>query len=356
MASDAYAENRAAEVYGGMIPLTIIATVAVVLRMIARRVAGTTYWWDDLTVVVALVLYFCCAAAIKSSLILLYYRLFGVISWFRNVLFAAWIIVLLYWIINSFVAIFECRPVAYFWDITIPGGTCINEEAFFRWNGVANLLIDFMILLLPAPIVWQLKASIRQKALLTGLFSLGLLYVPHLLYSVRRVYRLVYCGQNFRACVASIVRVTYFDQINFLDLTYTTVLTLTWTTVEQSLGITCACLSTIRPLLNRILPSSISNPSNPPPIANPFEPAVIPLSRLSLKTAEKHKPLQGNINISTSSRLIEEEEELPLPMAAGAMSKHVPKVDKQYLPQAPWTTRNGSWKEQDIEHSYCSAR
>lgn len=55
MASDAYAENRAAEVYGGMIPLTIIATVAVVLRMIARRVAGTTYWWDDLTVVVALV-------------------------------------------------------------------------------------------------------------------------------------------------------------------------------------------------------------------------------------------------------------------------------------------------------------
>ena len=121
------------------------------------------------------ILYFSSAVAIKISLILLYYRIFGVVRWFRWLLAVAWTIVLLYYIIALFIAIFECTPVAFYWDKTIAGGTCINESGFYRWNGVANLLIDFMILCLTMPMVWRLELVTRQKISLSCIFLLGLL-------------------------------------------------------------------------------------------------------------------------------------------------------------------------------------
>ena len=124
-----------------------------------------------------LLFYFTSAVAIKTSLILLYYRIFGIHRWFRFELIAAWIIAMLYYIVDFFVGIFECEPVAYFWDKTIKGGTCINQSQFFRWSGVANLLIDFMILTLTIPLIWRLNLKVRQKASLSAIFLLGTLYV-----------------------------------------------------------------------------------------------------------------------------------------------------------------------------------
>ena len=113
--------------------------------------------------------------AIKTSLILLYYRIFGVVRWFRWLLAVAWSIVLLYYVIALFVAVFECTPVTFYWDKNIKGGTCIDQNSFYRWNGVANLLIDFMILCLTMPMVWRLKLGIRQKISLSSIFLLGVL-------------------------------------------------------------------------------------------------------------------------------------------------------------------------------------
>ena len=55
-----------------------------------------------------------------------------------------------------------------------------------------------------------------------------------------------------RACVASIVRVTSFDQVDLDDITWTFVDVATWTAIEQSVGIICACLPTMGPLFGRL--------------------------------------------------------------------------------------------------------
>ena len=60
------------------------------------------------------ILYFASAACIKSSLILLHYRIFSVINWFRWLLATAGVIVVLYFVICTFIAIFERKPVAFF--------------------------------------------------------------------------------------------------------------------------------------------------------------------------------------------------------------------------------------------------
>lgn len=123
------------------------------------------------------IIYVASAVAIKTSLILLYYRLFSLIRWFRWELALAWILVVLYFIVVVLVAILECKPVSYIWDKSIPGGTCINRYEFYRWNGVANLILDFMVLTLSMPVIWHLQLKSRQKVSLTVVFLLGLLYV-----------------------------------------------------------------------------------------------------------------------------------------------------------------------------------
>lgn len=121
------------------------------------------------------VMYFASAVSIKTSLILLYYRIFGVIRWFRWLLAAVWSIVLLYFVVCLLVAVFECKPVSFYWDQSIENGTCIDRNQFYRWNGVANLLIDFAIWSLTLPVIWHLKLNTRQRVSLSAIFLLGLL-------------------------------------------------------------------------------------------------------------------------------------------------------------------------------------
>ena len=123
------------------------------------------------------IFYFSASFCTKTSLILLYYRIFGVSRPFCLALVVAWAIVVSYYIANSFAAIFECSPVSYYWTRAgnPEGGTCVNTNQFYRWNGVANLLIDFMILALTLPMTWGLKLPLRQRIRLTGIFMLGTL-------------------------------------------------------------------------------------------------------------------------------------------------------------------------------------
>ena len=55
------------------------------------------------------------------------------------------------------------------------------------------------------------------------------------------------------ACVASIVRVVALDWIDSNDLTYTSVPEITWGSIEQSIGVVCACLPMTRPLFGHLL-------------------------------------------------------------------------------------------------------
>jgi len=195
------------------------------------------------------ILYFSTAVSFKTSLVLLYHRIFGVVRWYRYVLAAAEGIVACYFIVCMFVAVFECNPVSFYWDKEIPHGACINQTQFYRWNGVANLLIDLMILCLTFPMVWRLKIGTRQKITLLSIFLLGALYVE--LAVPAKDYREL--TETDSVFIASIIRVVMFKELKLEDETYTNVEPAIWTVVEQSLGITCACLPTLRPLFGRLL-------------------------------------------------------------------------------------------------------
>jgi hypothetical protein len=81
-------------------------------------------------------------------------------------------------------------------NLTIAASRCINKQAFYIGNGVMNIIskflrtsllqlakandtttADLMILALPIPIVWRLTLELRQKIILSVVFTLGSMYV-----------------------------------------------------------------------------------------------------------------------------------------------------------------------------------
>jgi hypothetical protein len=118
------------------------------------------------------ILYFINASFTRASILLLFHRIFGIVKGFRWALGMTGFLVIGYFIACVIAAIAGCSPVAKFWDTSLPGH-CINEVAFFRWNGVANLILDFLVLCLPLPMAWRVKSTTRQEWILTGIFLLG---------------------------------------------------------------------------------------------------------------------------------------------------------------------------------------
>jgi hypothetical protein len=267
-------ENISWRVLVGTIVSIVPATICVILRFVARNVASAGLWWDDYTIAVSLVvnwamaalrwaqiplydygrhaqyvspekrkgfgksfmavqlLYFINAVITKSSLLLLFYRIFGIVRGFRWVLLASALLIFAYFIVCSITSIVGCSPVSKAWNSGQPGH-CIDEVEFFRWNGVGNMILDFLVLCLPFPMAWRLNTTTRQKCILTCIFLLG----------------------GF-VCIVSILRIVSFESAVVSDPTYTSIGPATWSSVEQSVGIICACLPTLRPLFRRLYGAS----------------------------------------------------------------------------------------------------
>lgn len=61
------------------------------------------------------------------------------------------------------VIIFQCTPVQYFWDKTIPGGHCVNQDLGYAIDSTINAIQVMVAVLLPIPILWDLQMPLAKK-------------------------------------------------------------------------------------------------------------------------------------------------------------------------------------------------
>ena len=108
----------------------------------------------------------------KVSILLQYLRIFTT-KQFRVSCWALLGFVAVYSTWTFFASIFECMPVAYFWDKTIKGGHCMNEYAVWFTNAGVNIVTDFAIIILPMPVLRSLNLPLKQKRALMLVFTLG---------------------------------------------------------------------------------------------------------------------------------------------------------------------------------------
>ncbi|KAK7740882.1 hypothetical protein SLS62_010940 [Diatrype stigma] len=109
----------------------------------------------------------------KLSAICFYARIFPS----NNKLFRVnlWIVgsLVVGWIVSSlFSTAFQCTPVAKAWNATLPGH-CIQSFAWYSSTAAISTVIDVYILLLPVPMIWALKTSLRRRVYLLGAFFLA---------------------------------------------------------------------------------------------------------------------------------------------------------------------------------------
>ncbi|PYI00339.1 hypothetical protein BO78DRAFT_268904, partial [Aspergillus sclerotiicarbonarius CBS 121057] len=163
----------------------------------------------------------------KISILLLYLRLFPV-AWVIRI---AWttIGVILTWAIATILAgCLICRPFAFNWDPSIPGGTCGSQVSSFAVTGVINLATDLLVLAIPLPLLYRLQMSRFKKVTLISVFGLGVV-----------------------TCAISALRISVLSTMNFADITYTLPRANIFSGIEPCLAVTLTSVPMMRPLLGR---------------------------------------------------------------------------------------------------------
>ncbi|CAL5872881.1 uncharacterized protein PFLUO_LOCUS7150 [Penicillium psychrofluorescens] len=181
--------------------------------------------------------YSCTIPAIKMSVIMFYHRLFPVPRFTYLLYFCTFLA--LGWFVGVMVFnLIQCHPYSYFWEQygdTGAQGSCLDVEAYFMGNGIAEAITDFIILCAPFHEVWKLHMPTPQKLAVIGIFGLGAF-----------------------ACIAGALRCYAVALMTEnMDITWNFGRGFIWSSIEPSLGIISACLPTLRPLVRYIFPSGL---------------------------------------------------------------------------------------------------
>ncbi|KAI0134612.1 L-fucose permease [Xylariales sp. AK1849] len=151
--------------------------------------------------------------------------------------------------------IFQCRPVQAAFDRYPGQATCIPLLTEFICSAPVNIVTDLAILALPLPVLTGMRLPNRQKFILVLTFALGIFVT---VVDVVRIYYLQQAIGEVSPNVSSNSEATFGDQAEFA---WHASLSLMWSAVEVNVGITCACIPTLKPLIVRILPAMIIDPN-----------------------------------------------------------------------------------------------
>ncbi|KAI1821778.1 hypothetical protein F4861DRAFT_441475 [Xylaria intraflava] len=157
--------------------------------------------------------------------------------WHKITIGAVLVVCVLFNIGFFFLAVFQCRPVSYFWlHDTNPTavGSCLSNELItsltYAASGV-NAAGDWFLALMPILLVQNLELGKRQKISIAGILALGTI-----------------------ASAATIVRIFYVWQLTRGgDVLYQYTDFTIWSTVENGLGLTASSVATLRPLFKTFL-------------------------------------------------------------------------------------------------------
>ncbi|KAK3299798.1 uncharacterized protein B0H64DRAFT_313827 [Chaetomium fimeti] len=166
----------------------------------------------------------------KMAILLLYIHLFT-FKWARlggQILFGIVVISHTYMTLVTFTA---CIPLYSYWDFRVTEKYCHPQSVWWSSTGL-HMVTDFLIFLLPMPVVWTIRLPRRQKYILSAVFGFG-----------------------FIVCFISILRLLQlFRAQSDPDFTYVAAELSYLTAVEVNGAIVCACVVVLKPFLARFFP------------------------------------------------------------------------------------------------------
>jgi len=138
------------------------------LSILSRREVLTVHQLKTCTSV-----FYCLGIMFVKLSLLLFYLQVSPMPKFRLAVYSLIFVVVGYSIASVFVVIFSCFPVAKSWDVTITTGFCLNLPVFYITNLSLNSATDIAVLILPIPMLWNVRMPMREKIAVAGILMTG---------------------------------------------------------------------------------------------------------------------------------------------------------------------------------------
>lgn len=193
--------------------------------------------------------------ALKTSILVFYLRLSKNTQQVLSV--ASWIVLVIVnvtGVVLTFMNIFQCSPVKAAFSLYEGEAKCIPLLTVFVCSAPVNIVTDLAILALPIPVLTGMRLPKRQKYILVFTFSLGIFVT---IVDVVRIYYLQQAISTIYTTPSSDPSAIFGDSPDFA---WNASLSLMWSAMEVNVGMICACIPTLKPLIIKILPAAIVDP------------------------------------------------------------------------------------------------
>ncbi|KAH6690622.1 fucose permease [Plectosphaerella plurivora] len=192
--------------------------------------------------------------AMKTSILVFYLRLSKNTQ--KVLRYASWVtlvIVNLSGAVLTLINIFQCRPVSAAWQPLEANGSCVPLLIEFICTAPINIITNLVIVALPIPVLTGMRLPPRQKYILVFTFSLGIFV------TVVDVVRIYYLQQAVSSIPSGVQTDAKFGGTP--NFAWNSSLSFMWSAVEVNVGMICACIPTLKPLIIKILPAMIIDPN-----------------------------------------------------------------------------------------------
>lgn len=112
----------------------------------------------------------------KNGILLQLERVFSIVRYdavWWTVRVVVWVSTIFY-TLGFFLQMFACAPREKIWNPTVPG-TCLPVAGMSLPFGIFNILSNLAILVLPLPVIGNLKTSLRKRIMLGCVFGIVVL-------------------------------------------------------------------------------------------------------------------------------------------------------------------------------------
>lgn len=202
-------------------------------------------------------------------------------------------------LVLTFLNIFQCRPFGAVFEVNPPAtAQCVNIVTLYLAAAPVNVITDLAILCLPIPILTGMRMAHKQKTLLVLPFALGIFVT---VVDIVRIYFIQQTGDATGIAEYTNGRTIkpQFDK----DFPYHASLTIMWSAVEINVGITCACIPALKPLVTLLLPNIMRDDGDSRGSASTQSTKTEPAD--SHASAGSSGPLHDRLPISSDDGLIE---------------------------------------------------
>lgn len=190
--------------------------------------------------------------ATKTSILLFYLTLSKTLKVFRWATIATLVVVNVGGLALTLLNAFQCTPVTAAFKTPVPASaSCTNIVTIYLSSAPLNIITDLAIFFLPIPILTGIRLPTKQKVILVITFGFGVFVT---VVDVVRIYYLQDAQRDRLRALQMHQSDDGTDSRNMGDFPWYASLSFMWSAVEINVGIMCACVPALKPLVSRFLP------------------------------------------------------------------------------------------------------